>query len=78
MISMSLFVSLGVLFGALGSATAYIIFYREYQHHFVDANKVRAMAFRGALTAFLFFVGFSLLAGFVITRFVIPDVVGGP
>lgn len=75
MIPISLFLGFGVLFGALGGATAYIIFYREYVHHFVDTNKARGMAMRGALTAFLFFVGFSVLAGLVITRYVIP---GGP
>jgi hypothetical protein len=78
MISMYAFLGLGVLFGALASGTAYIIFYREYVHHFVDTNKVRAMALRGAITAFLFFVGFSMLAGFVITRFVIPPGFGQP
>ncbi len=53
MISMSPFLGLGVLFGVLGSAIAFIIFYKEYIHHFVDAGKARAMALRGALTAFL-------------------------
>lgn len=76
MISMSLFLGLGVLFGALGSATAYIIFYREYVHHFVDTNKARTMALRGAVTAFLFFVGLSLIAGVVITYFIIPQASG--
>jgi hypothetical protein len=72
MMSIGLFLGLGVLFGTLGSATAYIIFYREYVHHFVDTRKARAMALRGAVTAFLFFVGLSLAAGFVITHFVLP------
>jgi|GEM_PF-4003414 len=72
-----LFVGFGVLFGAFGSATAYIIFYREYIHHFAAA-RARGLAFRGALTAFLFFVMFSLLAGWVITRYVIPVGAGGP
>ena len=69
----SLFLSLGVLFGALASATAYIIFYREYLHHFVDANKARMLALRGALTAFLFFLVLSVVAGYVITRFITPS-----
>lgn len=76
--SLSLFAGLGVLFGAPAGAIAYIIFYREYQHHFVDASKVHAIALRGAVTAFVFFVAFSILAGFVITRFVAPEAAGGP
>lgn len=75
--SLSLFLALGVLFGALASAFAYIIFYREYTHHFVDTNKARAMALKGALTAFLFFVALSVIAGFVIMHFVVPDGTGG-
>lgn len=77
MSSLSLFFALGVLFGALASATAYVIFYREYTQHFIDSNKARAMALKGALAAFLFFVGLSVIAGLVITHFVIPGASGG-
>ena len=73
MVSIGLFLGLGVLFGTLGGTTAYIIFYREYIHHFVDAGKARGMALRGALTAFLFFLALSVIAGFVISYFVIPQ-----
>lgn len=73
MASISFFLSLGALFGALAGAAAYVMFYREYQHHFADANKARLMALKGAVTAFLFFLGLSLIAGFVITHFIIPS-----
>jgi len=76
MVSIGLFLGLGVLFGTLGGATAYIIFYREYIHHFVDVSKARAMALRGAVTAFLLFVGLSVIAGVVISYFVIPQASG--
>ena len=76
--SMSLFLAMGALFGALGAATAYIIFYREYIHHFPDVHKARIMALRGALTAFLFFLAFSAIAGFVFSRFVVPSGPSGP
>ncbi len=78
MSSLSLFLALGVLFGALASATAYVIFCREYTHHFVESNKARAMALKGALTAFVFFVVLSVIAGIVITHFVIPAASGRP
>ena len=64
--------SMGVLFGALASPMAYIIFYREYIHHFEHA-KARSMALRGALGSFLFVVGLSIISGFVILRFVVPS-----
>lgn len=76
--SMSLFLAMGALFGAQGAATAYIVFYREYIHHFPDAHKAHIMALRGALTAFLFFLGSSAIAGFVFTRFVVPSGLSGP
>ena len=62
-----------MLFGTLAGATAYIIFYREYIHHFVDISKARAMALRGAVTAFLLFLGLSVIAGFVISYFAMPQ-----
>lgn len=63
--------SMGVLFGALASLMVYIIFYREYIHHFEHA-KARSMALRGALSAFLFVVGLSVISALVILRFVVP------
>ena len=74
--SILLSVSLGALFGLLAAASAYIILYREYSHHFVDASKARLLAFKGALAAFLLFVGLSAVVGFVIAHFVIPPASG--
>jgi hypothetical protein len=66
----SLFLSLGLIFGALAGTSAYLILYREYVHHFKSAGKARLMAAKGALLAFLFFVGLSLTSGFVISHFI--------
>lgn len=71
MLGITFFLSLGFLFGALASPMAYIIFYREYIHHFKH-EKARSLALRGALAAFLFFVGFSITSGYVIIHFIVP------
>ena len=62
---------LGLLFGALGGPLAYIIFYREYIHHFKH-ERARKLALHGATVAFMFFVGLSIAAAFVITQFIVP------
>jgi len=67
----AIFLSMGILFGAFAGPMAYIIFYREYIHHF-GHQKARSLAFRGALVAFLFFVGLSIVSGYVIIRYIVP------
>lgn len=67
----SFFFWLGLIFGALAGASAYIIFYREYIHHFKTAAEARVQALQGALFAFLFFVGLSLISGYVISHFIV-------
>ena len=69
----SLFLSLGLIFGALAGSTAFIILYREYVHHFKTAGEARAHALKGALVAFLFFVGIALISGYVISHFIVPN-----
>jgi hypothetical protein len=73
MLGISFFAALGVLFGLLGSAIAYIIFYREYSHHFTSARRARNLALKGALVAFLFFVGLSIVSGYVITHYIVRN-----
>jgi hypothetical protein len=67
----SLFFSLGLIFGALAGTSAYLIFYREYIHHFKTAAEARVRALQGALFAFLFFVVLSFISGYVISHFVV-------
>ena len=71
MLGITFFLALGILFGLLGSATAYIIMYREYSHHFTSAKRVRTAALRSALVAFLFFLGLSVVSGYVITHYLV-------
>lgn len=71
MLGITFFVALGSLFGLLGSAIAYIVFYREYSHHFTSTKRVRVLALKGALAAFLFFLGLSVVSGYVITHYIV-------
>jgi heme/copper-type cytochrome/quinol oxidase subunit 2 len=65
----SMFAILGLVFGTLAGVTAYVIFYEEYRKHFAgDRKKPRAMALRGGLFAFAFFLLTSLAAGYFIPR----------
>jgi hypothetical protein len=69
----SLFLSLGLIFGALAGTSAYIILYGEYIRHFKSAGKARSLALKGALFAFLFFVGLSLTSGYVLSHFIVSS-----
>lgn len=69
----SLFMSLGLIFGAMAGAMAFIIMYREYVHHFKTARQARSHALKGALVAFLFFVGMTLASGYVISHVIVPN-----
>jgi small neutral amino acid transporter SnatA (MarC family) len=63
-----LFVCLGVLFGAVASPMAYIIFYQEYSHHLTE-EKARATARRAAITAFVFIVFLATASGWAMSGF---------
>jgi len=47
---------LGLIFGILAAASAYLITYQEYVNHFPDKSKPRRMAIKTASVVFLFFV----------------------
>ena len=69
----SLFLSLGLIFGVLAGTAAYVILYREYVHHFKSSGKARWLALEGALFALLLFVGLSLISGYVLSHFVVSN-----
>jgi len=66
--SLWLFVCLGVLFGAVASPMAYIIFYQEYIHHLTE-REARATALRAAATAFAFIVALATASGWAMSWF---------
>ena len=60
---------IGALFGLLASILAYVILYREYQHHFVDGARPRKMALQGALVTLLVFLALSITFGYAAQYF---------
>lgn len=62
-----LFVIVGVIFGALAAAAAYLISYHEYRQRMlrVDQNP-RRMALTTAMVTFVFFVAATLLLSVVL------------
>ena len=60
---------IGAMFGFLASILAYLILYREYQHHFADSTKPRRMALQGAVVTFLVFFVLSIVFGYAMHSF---------
>ena len=52
--------------GCFAGATAYLISYQEYLHHFPDKRKPRRMALEAALLAFAFFFGIGVILAIVL------------
>ncbi len=60
--------AIGLFFSVFASLMAYLITYREYQHHYPTSREPRRIAVEAAVVVFLFFVGFSLLAGYMLMQ----------
>lgn len=60
--------AIGLFFSVFASLMAYLITYREYQHHYPTSREPRRIAVEAAVVVFLFFVGFSLLAGYTLMQ----------
>ncbi len=70
----TLFLSIGLIFGFLAGVIAYLILYGEYVHHFMgDTKRPRKMALQGAIFTFIFFFLLSLIAGYILTEFIIKQ-----
>ena len=67
--SLQLSAALGVTFGVLAGACAYVISYGEYKRNWSFRGSAATMALRSALVAFLFFL-FAALALPLIFRLV--------
>jgi hypothetical protein len=61
---------LGGMFGLLAAASAFVIAYDEYLHHFADRRTARRMAAQTAVTAFLFFLLVPLLLVLILFRLI--------
>jgi hypothetical protein len=66
--SLSVFAIIGVLFGSLAAACAFVIAYAEYERHFPGRARPLRMALQAALVTFAFFVLASLLLPWLLMR----------
>lgn len=61
-----LFLSIGLLFSVLAAASAYLITYNEYIHHFPTAQQARKHSLQSALVAFIALLVLAVLSGFLL------------
>ena len=62
---------IGIVFGFLAALTAFAITWREYEKHKFTGKRHFMEAFQTGIFTFVVFLLLSLLAGFLLTRFVI-------
>ena len=62
---------LGIIFGFLAAASAFVITWHEYEKHKFTGKRLLKDAFQAAIFAFVVFLLLSFLVGFILTRFVI-------
>ena len=64
-------VVIGVIFGFLAAASAFVITWHEYEKHKFTGNRLFKEAFHTAIFTLCIFLLLSLLTGFFLARFVI-------
>jgi hypothetical protein len=52
---------IGLIFGSLGAICAYLITYKEWEHHYPTPEIPRKMALETAIFTLLFFLGIMLV-----------------
>jgi len=57
---------IGIIFGSLGAICAYLITYKEWQHHYPSPEIPRKMALETAIFTFIFFLMLMIVAGLVV------------
>jgi hypothetical protein len=63
-------IAIGLFFSPLASATAFLITYSEYLHHYPDKKQPRKLATQAAITTFIVFLMLSIVVGFLLERIV--------
>lgn len=57
----SLLLVIGLVFGSLAALMAYLITYKEWEHHYPSPKIPRRMAIETAIFTLLFFLGVTLV-----------------
>jgi hypothetical protein len=68
---MRVFFVIGIIFGLLAAASAFVIIWQEYERHQFTRKRLFKEAFQAAIFTFAVFLLLSLLAGFLLVRIVI-------
>ena len=64
---------IGVIFGFLAALAAFVITYNEYEKHKFAGKRLFMQAFQTAIFTFAVFLILSLLAGFLLARFLLNN-----
>ena len=54
----------------LAALTVYIIAYKEYCHHFPEKRKIRKLALRSAIFAFMFYCGLGVVLAILLPKLI--------
>ena len=66
-VGIELFLVVGLVFGALGGAMAFLITYEEYSHHHFDRRRLVRESLQAGGFAFVAILALALAAGFFIS-----------
>lgn len=66
--TLSLFLAIGLLFGPLAGATAFLITYEEYSHHGLDRGRLIKESLGAAISAACAVVILAVVSGYFIGR----------
>lgn len=64
-------IGMGIVFGLLAAASAFVITWHEYEKHNFKGKRLFLEAFQSALFVFAVFFILSLVAVFLVMRFVV-------
>lgn len=62
-----LLLTIGLIFGSLGAIMAYLITYKEWEHHYPSKKIPRRMALETALFTLVFFLAITLVLALFFT-----------
>jgi len=61
MTTIYLLLIIGIMFGSLGAACAWLITYKEWEHHYPSPEIPKKMAWETAIFTFCFFMGLMVI-----------------
>ncbi len=68
---LALSIVIGIIFGFFAGLMAFVITWRGYERHKFRRKLLFKESFQTAIFAFLIFLALLILAGFILTRFIV-------